>query len=51
MFERLTEDLLDLAVTEHGQPVGSALPAFPLCCSIVLCFTLCSSSSCGRLPE
>ncbi len=48
MFDQLTEDLLDLAVTEHGRAVGGALPAFPLCCSIVLCFTLCSSSSCVR---
>jgi len=45
MFERLTDDLLDLAVTEHGRPVGGALPAFPLCCSIVLC---CSSSCSAR---
>jgi hypothetical protein len=45
MFERLTDELLDLTVTERAHAVGNALPAFPLCCSIVLCIELCSSSS------
>ena len=48
MFTRLTEDLLDLAVTEHGVPTGGALPAFPLCCSVVLC---CCSSCSARAAE
>ena len=47
MFNRLTEDLLDLAVTERGSSVQSALPAFPLCCSVVLC---CCSSCSARAP-
>jgi hypothetical protein len=42
MFEKLTEELLDLRVTERGTPaVGNAFAAVPICCSIVLC---CSSS-------
>ncbi|HLX19577.1 MAG TPA: hypothetical protein VKR23_05445 [Gaiellaceae bacterium] len=49
MFDELSEELLDLRVTERGSPVvGNAYAAFPLCCSIVLC---CSSSSSGRDPE
>ena len=45
MFDKLTEELLDLTVTERGRGVGNALPALPLCCSLALCFTLCSSCS------
>ncbi|HKI91514.1 MAG TPA: hypothetical protein VJ986_04375 [Gaiellaceae bacterium] len=45
MFDKLTDELLDLTVSERGLGVGNALPAFPLCCSIVLCVQLCSSSS------
>jgi len=45
MFEAVTEELLDLTVTERGYGVGNALPALLLCCSIVLCVQLCSSSS------
>ena len=42
MFEKLTEELLDLRVTERGTPaVGNAFAAVPICCSVVLC---CSSS-------
>ena len=45
VFDKLTSDLLDLAVAERGLDApGYALPAFPLCCSIVLC----SSCSCSR---
>jgi hypothetical protein len=48
MFSRLTEELLDLRVSELGQrPAGYAVPAFPLCCSIVLC----SSCSCSDKKE
>jgi hypothetical protein len=44
MFDKLEDELLDLAVTERGHTApGHALAAFPLCCSLVL--TLCSSSS------
>ncbi len=43
MFTELTKELLDLRATELGQrPAGHAIPAFPLCCSVVLC---CSCSS------
>ncbi|MBV8563581.1 MAG: hypothetical protein JOZ56_10855 [Actinobacteria bacterium] len=47
MFETLNEDLLELTVVERGYTVGNALPAFPLCCSLVLCIgcSSCSSSS------
>jgi hypothetical protein len=45
MFDKLTEELLDLTVAERGHGVGNALPAFPLCCSLVLCIQLCSSCS------
>ena len=47
MFNKLTEDLLELTVVERGLGAGNALPAFiPLCCSIVLCLNRgCSSSS------
>lgn len=48
MFTRLTEELLDLRVTELGQrPAGAAVPAFPLCCSIVLC----SSCTCSNKKD
>ena len=48
MFTRLTEELLDLRVSELGQrPAGYALPAFPLCCSLVIC----SSCSCCDKKE
>ena len=51
MFDQPSEVLLDLAVAERGQGVGHALPAFPLCCSLVLCRG-CSSSSCSSAaPE
>ena len=51
MFDRCSEELLDLTVSERGLGAGHALPAFPLCCSIVLCVNLgCSSSSCEE-PE
>ena len=43
MFTRLTEDLLDLRVTEKGRSRGDGLAALPLCCSLVI--SLCSSSS------
>lgn len=44
MLDELSEELLDLKVTERGSPaVGNAFAAIPLCCSVVLC---CSSSSC-----
>ena len=43
MFERLTQELMELTVEERGRPAGLALPAFPLCCSIVICSS--SSSS------
>jgi hypothetical protein len=46
MFDRCSEELLDLTVRERGRAAGHALPAFPLCCSIVLCISLgCSCSS------
>jgi hypothetical protein len=44
MFDKLEDELLDLAVTERGHTApGHALAAFPLCCSIVLVLS-CSSS-------
>jgi hypothetical protein len=44
MLDELTEELLDLTVTEHGHAgVGDAIVAFPICCSIAL--SLCCSSS------
>jgi hypothetical protein len=44
MFDKLEEELLDLAVTERGHTSpGHALAAIPLCCSIVLVLS-CSSS-------
>jgi hypothetical protein len=43
MFDELTQDLLDLRVTEKGCSSGSGLAAFPLCCSIII--SLCSSCS------
>jgi len=46
MFDQLSEELLDLRVTERGSPaVGNAFAAFPICCSVVLC---CSSSCSER---
>ena len=45
MFDKLEDELLDLAVTERGHTSpGHALAAFPLCCSIVLVLS-CSCSS------
>lgn len=43
MFAQLTQDLLDLRVTEKGRSGGSGLAAFPVCCSIAI--SLCSSCS------
>jgi hypothetical protein len=43
MFAQLTQDLLDLRMTEKGRSGGNALAAVPLCCSLVISF--CSSSS------
>jgi hypothetical protein len=46
MFEAFEEELLDLSVTQRGHTAqGLALAGIPLCCSIVLCVTLSSSSS------
>ena len=45
MFDRLTEELMELTVVERGRPAGLALPAFPLCCSVVLCCTSSSSKA------
>ena len=48
----MSEELLDLAVTERGLGYGNALPAFPLCCSLVICISLgCSSSCSSQLQE
>lgn len=48
MFDKLSEELLDLRVTERGSPaVGNAFAAFPICCSVVLC----CSSSCSEIRE
>ena len=48
MFDKLTDELLDLTVTERGHAgVGDAIVAFlPLCCSLVI--SLCSSSSSSK---
>ncbi len=44
MFDELSEDLLDLALTERGHVSdGHALAAIPLCCSLVIVLS-CSSS-------
>ncbi|MGD0713417.1 MAG: hypothetical protein ABSB24_04435 [Gaiellaceae bacterium] len=43
MFAQLTQDLLDLRVTEKGRSGGNGLAALPLCCSLVI--SLCSSCS------
>ncbi len=44
MFDTLTDELLDLKVTERGQAaVGNALAAFPICCSLAI--SLCCTSS------
>ena len=38
MVDELTDELLDLRVTERGSTaVGNAFAAFPICCSLVLC--------------
>jgi hypothetical protein len=50
MFDSERKDVLDLTVAERGHGAGYALPAFPLCCSIVLCISLGCSSSCSD-PE
>ena len=51
MFDAFEEELLDLTVTERGHAAqGHVLAGFPLCCSLVLCVTLSSSSSSSR-PE
>jgi hypothetical protein len=48
VFEKLTEELLDLRVTERGTPaVGNAFAAIPICCSVVLC----CSSSCSEIKD
>jgi hypothetical protein len=48
VFEKLTEELLDLRVTERGTPaIGNAFAAIPACCSIVLC----CSCSCTDTKE
>ena len=48
----MPEELLDLTVTERGLGNGHALPAFPLCCSLVICINLgCSSSSSSKMEE
>ena len=48
MFDKLSEELLDLRVTERGSPaVGNAFAAFPICCSVVLC----CSSSCSEAKD
>jgi hypothetical protein len=51
MSERSNVALLDLDVVERGQGVGSALPAFPLCCSLVLCRGCSCSCSSGEKIE
>jgi hypothetical protein len=49
MVDELTDELLDLRVTERGSSaVGNAFAAFPICCSIALC---CSSSCCQRKSD
>jgi len=48
----VSEDLLDLSVAERGIAGNQALPAFPLCCSLVICINLgCSSSSSSSKVE
>ena len=50
MFDALTEELLDLSVTERGRgPLADAVVAFPICCSLAL--SLCCSSSCSSRDE
>lgn len=49
MFDQLTQDLLDLRVTEKGRSSADGLAALPLCCSLVI--SLCSSSSSKEEPE
>ena len=50
MFDKLTEELLDLTVRERGRDaVGHALAAFPLCCSLAL--SLCCSCSSRDLKD
>ncbi|HVS86363.1 MAG TPA: hypothetical protein VHD91_12095 [Gaiellaceae bacterium] len=40
---------MELTVAERGLGGGYALPAFPLCCSLVICVSLgCSSSSSSK---
>jgi hypothetical protein len=47
MFDALTQELLELKVTERGiKPGPNGLPAIPLCCSLVL--SLCCSCSCSH---
>ncbi|HEV7134897.1 MAG TPA: hypothetical protein VGN27_14310 [Gaiellaceae bacterium] len=44
MFDKLTEELLDLTVRERGNDgAGHALVAIPICCSVVI--RLCCSCS------
>jgi hypothetical protein len=48
MLDQLTEELLDLTVTERGhRRAVDAIVAFPMCCSVVLC----CSSSCSRVEN
>ncbi|HET7567575.1 MAG TPA: hypothetical protein VFJ91_06260 [Gaiellaceae bacterium] len=51
MSNRTEPDLLDLTVSERGLGVGNALPAFPLCCSLVICINRGCSSSCSSKVE
>ncbi|HET7573292.1 MAG TPA: hypothetical protein VFJ77_11565 [Gaiellaceae bacterium] len=48
MFDPETSPGLDLTVAERGHGAGHALPAFPLCCCLVLCVALGCSSSCAK---
>jgi hypothetical protein len=51
MFDELTDELLDLTVTERGHAgVGDAIVAFPICCSLAISLC-CSSSSSRELKE
>lgn len=46
MFDRLTDELLELTATERGEARLLAQPAL-LCIALCLSLTLCSSCSCG----
>ena len=45
MFEKLTEELLDLTATEKGESKRQSAPP------ALLCFSLCCSCSCSRPGE